>query len=381
MFQLNHITLNGSSRPRLNDVTLTIPSGRTAIVGYSGAGKTSLLNLLAGFEQANAGAVRTTLEGQPAAGVQPRLPLYWVPQNGGLWPHLTVDQHLSCVGSAESSDKLLRSLDLEHRRSALPAELSLGERSRLSLARALATRAEVLLLDEPLSHVDPVRKPGYWNVIREWIRGVSTVEAVLDNGACNARQRAGNPLIRPVGQRRQLNMPTQRTQLPLPGGEGTSANTVEFSPGTASLEQREASIVFTSHEPETVLRHSENVVCLQEGQVVLQGTTASLYDSPPSREVGEFLGPLNWFDAEEAAIFFPDQTPARRPLAIRPERMALLADAGSPIEFVLMPFLGGYAESVVRHMASGKTRTVLHQVPCDVPSTGQRVRLIAGGRR
>ncbi len=324
MFQLHQITLNGRTCPRLSDVTLTICSGRTAIVGYSGAGKTSLLNVLAGFEQANAGTVRTVLKGDPAetASRKARLPLYWVPQNGGLWPHLTVDQHLSCVGSAESSDKLLRSLDLEHRRSALPAELSLGERSRLALARALATRAEVLLLDEPLGHVDPVRKPAYWNVIREMIGTVST-----------------------------------------------------------SPEQREASIVFTSHEPETVLRHSENVICLREGRVVFQGTTASLYDSPPSREVGEFLGPLNWFDAEEAALFVHDQNPGTGASAIRPERMIMVADSGSSVEFVSMPFRGGYAESIVRHVASGRTRTILHQVSGDVPSTGQHVRLIAGGGR
>lgn len=62
MFALDHITLNGSQRPRLDDVSVTISTGRTAIVGYSGAGKTSLLNVLAGFETPDAGTVRR-LEG------------------------------------------------------------------------------------------------------------------------------------------------------------------------------------------------------------------------------------------------------------------------------------------------------------------------------
>ena len=159
MIELNQITLNGSGKPRLDRVTLVIPFGRTAIVGYSGAGKTSLLNVLAGFEHAASGTMRrmdnreSALQGQAKpqrTEIRPaRLPVYWVPQNGGLWPHLTVDQHLNCVGSAESSDKLRYSLDLEHCRSALPGEISQGERSRLALARALATQAEVLLLDEP----------------------------------------------------------------------------------------------------------------------------------------------------------------------------------------------------------------------------------------
>ena len=365
MFELSHITLRGNTRPRLDDVTLTIASGRTAIVGYSGAGKTSLMNVLAGFERADAGTVRTTLEGQPTTDARTRLPFYWVPQNGGLWPHLTVDQHLRCVSSAESTDKLLRSLDLQQR-SALPAELSLGERSRLALARALATRAEILLLDEPLSHVDPVRKPGYWNVIRE----------VIGNGSSMGHdsRTAANPLIRPVGH-----------LLPLEGGEGTSGKAGECSPqvstGNGRAEYRGTSIVFTSHEPETVLRHAENVICLQEGRVVFQGTTASLYDLPPSHEIGEFLGPLNWFDAEDAAVFVHDLKPSTGVIAIRPERMLLVADSGSLIEYVSMTFRGGYAESVVRHVPSGGTRTVLHQVTGDLPATGERVRLIAGGGR
>ncbi len=382
MFQLNHVTLNGSSRPRLDDVTVTIPPGRTAIIGYSGAGKTSLLNVLAGFERPDAGTVRgivderTAKEGHPAetAGLRARLPLYWVPQNGGLWPHLTVDQHLGCVWSAELSDKLLRSLNLEHRRSALPGELSLGERSRLALARALATQAEVLLLDEPLSHVDPVRKSAYWNVLREMIEMVSTVESVQESGTGEAMRTEDNPLIRPNGH-----------LLPLEGGEGTSAKAVEctsrVSPRNGRMEHRGTSIVFTSHEPETVLRHSETVICLQAGRVVFQGTTTLLYDSPPSQEVGEFLGPLNWFDAEEASFFLVDQYCSGGSSAIRPERMILVTDADSLLELVAMPFRGGYAESVVRHSASGKTRTVLHQLTGDLPSTGQRVRLHVGDAR
>jgi iron(III) transport system ATP-binding protein len=99
----------------------------------------------------------------PAAG---RIPLFWVPQNGGLWPHLSAEQHLLSVNkSKELADEILSSLDLEHRKAAFPDELSQGERSRLALARALASNADVLLMDEPLSHVDPVRKPGYWDIV------------------------------------------------------------------------------------------------------------------------------------------------------------------------------------------------------------------------
>lgn len=57
MFTVSHVTLRGTNRPRLNDVSLTISGRRTAVMGYSGAGKTSLLNLLAGFEIPDSGAI------------------------------------------------------------------------------------------------------------------------------------------------------------------------------------------------------------------------------------------------------------------------------------------------------------------------------------
>jgi ABC-type multidrug transport system ATPase subunit len=325
MFELDHVTLHGNHRPRLNDVSVVIPAGRTAIVGYSGAGKTSLLNVLAGFEQPDAGTARRLAEnGEGRAERAGRLPLFWAPQNGGLWPHMTVDQHLECVsnpseqprdgGKREESrrsldwtDEILSALDLVDRRSAFPAQLSQGERSRLALARALASRASVLLLDEPLSHVDPVRKPDYWKSV----------------------------------QRR--------------------------------MSQDFTSMVFSSHEPETVLRQAEHVICLYEGHIVFQGTTRTLYDSPPSREVGEFLGPLNWFEPEET-VFLNDGGSSAEPVSVRPERLRLLAEESSPLQLVATPFRGGYAESIVKHVLTGRVRTVLHNGLSELPEPGAGVR-------
>jgi len=321
-------------------VSVTISAGRTAIVGYSGAGKTSLLNVLAGFEEPDAGMVRRWKESeergeQPrTAASQPigeadkrtirRLPMFWAPQNGGLWPHMTVDQHLECVANCQESpqnghkpeesrrtvewaDEILSALDLVDRRSAFPAQLSQGERSRLALARAIAARARVLLLDEPLSHVDPVRKPDYWKSVQRW------------------------------------------------------------------MSQDFISMVFSSHEPETVLRQAEQVICLHEGRVVFQGTTRTLYDSPPSRVVGEFLGPLNWFEPEET-VFLNDRGSSAVPVSVRPERLRLVAEESSPLELVATPFRGGYAESIVKHVPSGRVRTVLHNVLGELPEPGTGVR-------
>ena len=317
LFRLKELTLAGSGAPRLNSVTLQIPCGATAVVGLSGAGKTSLLNVMAGFETGFSGELRSGIP----TGLALRLPLFWVPQSGGLWPHLTAEQHLDVVDDkvvhgqksgpesgrfSKKSDEFLPLFDLTHRRQALPAELSQGERSRLALARALATRATVLLLDEPLSHVDPVRKPAYWNIVRRIVA------------------------------------------------------------------EENISMVFTSHEPETVLRHAEHVICLHDGSVVFDGPIRTLYDHPPNAQVGAFLGPLNWFRAEDAWVFLNGDA-THSDVAIRPEWMQIRTAKDSAIELLSTPFVGAYQESIVQHVASGMTKSLLHQVPEVVIPIGHRV--------
>lgn len=309
MLILTDITLRGSHRPRLDNLTLSIPAGRTALVGYSGAGKTSLLNVIAGFEKPDTGrVVWNPSSGEPGE----RLPMYWVPQNGGLWPHLTAEQHLSSVQKlANSSDEILTALHLEHRRSAFPSEMSQGERSRLALARALASRAHVLLMDEPLSHVDPVRKPGFWRAVQ------------------------------------------------------------------GLLDRDRISVVFSSHEPETVLRQSEHVICMEDGRVVFQGTTRTLYESPPSQELGEFLGPVNWFEASDRERFLNHVEGQSGWIAVRPERLVMVEDSSSSLELQSVPYCGAYYESIVKNLKTGEVRVVVHQATRSVLKSGDRIRLVA----
>jgi iron(III) transport system ATP-binding protein len=317
MLQINRLTVSGGTRDRLHDVCVTIPLGRTALVGYSGAGKTSLLNVLAGFEKPDRGSVKWTASKTDSE----RLPLYWIPQNGGLWPQMTATQHLTTVSqNAECADEILSLLNLSHRQLAYPGELSEGERSRLSLGRALASRAAVLLMDEPLSHVDPVRKPEFWNVIRTWV------------------------------------------------------------------EREGISIVFSCHEPDIVLKHSEHVVCLQDGQVVHSGRTTDLYHQPPSRMVGEFVGALNWFEADDRnfAMLPGLQTEKARAesnraaFGIRPERLQLMSDPAGLLELMQDPLPGPISESHVRHVESGHRKTVYHQGNSNV-TKGDRVTLQLAG--
>ena len=156
---------------RLREVSVTIRRGVTAVLGWSGAGKTSLLNLLVGFEKPERGII---------AG--PRS-VFWVPQNGGLWPHCTVRAHLAIVrNTPEENDEVLVALDLIEKADARPDELSGGERARLAVARALVSNAEVLVMDEPLVSIDPARAGRFWRVIRHHLSatGAALVFATHD---------------------------------------------------------------------------------------------------------------------------------------------------------------------------------------------------------
>jgi ABC-type sulfate/molybdate transport systems ATPase subunit len=91
-----------------------------------------------------------------------------MPQDHGLWPGIRVDQHLRAVCKDDTlREHWLRALDLYELRDRVPQTLSVGERARCALARALCTPAPTLLLDEPLSAIDPERSLAYWDAILE----------------------------------------------------------------------------------------------------------------------------------------------------------------------------------------------------------------------
>jgi iron(III) transport system ATP-binding protein len=147
--------LGGSDWPAA-PLTLTVPPGRVAILGPSGAGKTSLLNLLVGFTRAKRGSIHG-----PAR-------VAWAPQDHGLWMAHTALEHLALVGLPQAeAEALLTEFDLGERATARAETLSIGEGARLAVARALATKAPVLVMDEPLAHVDLARSVKYWRTIRE----------------------------------------------------------------------------------------------------------------------------------------------------------------------------------------------------------------------
>ena len=146
---------------------LSVSSGPSAlaIVGPSGAGKTSMLRMLAGLLRPRTGYVRcgdeTWFDAKPAIDVPPEdRRCGYVFQDYALFPHLRAWENVA-FGAAGSRDRrrtraaeLLERFGIAGRAEARPAELSGGERQRVALARALAREPDLLLLDEPLSALD-----------------------------------------------------------------------------------------------------------------------------------------------------------------------------------------------------------------------------------
>jgi putrescine transport system ATP-binding protein len=133
-----------------------------ALLGASGCGKSTLLRMLAGFEEPTAG--RILLDGQDLAGVPPyRRPVNMMFQSYALFPHMTVAQNVAFglkqdrMPKAEIAERvgaMLKLVRLEQFAQRKPHQLSGGQRQRVALARSLAKRPKVLLLDEPLGALD-----------------------------------------------------------------------------------------------------------------------------------------------------------------------------------------------------------------------------------
>jgi molybdate transport system ATP-binding protein len=140
------------------DVSLKTSRGATALYGPSGAGKTTLLELIAGIRRPRSG--RIEMDGRVVCDDGVWIPprhrrVGYVPQDDALFPHLSVRQNVFYgAAGAENSGDVIDVLEIGTLFDRRVHRLSGGERKRVALARALLTRPDLLLLDEPLAGVD-----------------------------------------------------------------------------------------------------------------------------------------------------------------------------------------------------------------------------------
>jgi putative spermidine/putrescine transport system ATP-binding protein len=183
----------GAGRAVLNNVSFSAPAGQiTALVGPSGCGKSTILKSISGIIDTTSGSI---LVGQKdlTSLTADRRKVGYVPQSYGLFPHMTVVDNVgfgfrfSGLGVSKRTARRLAAPYLELTRVAdlsnrFPSQLSGGQRQRVALARAIAFGPEILLLDEPLSALDPELREGLRNELDFIVRstGLTTVIVTHD---------------------------------------------------------------------------------------------------------------------------------------------------------------------------------------------------------
>lgn len=197
MIRIEQCRKQYGARVLFDGLSIEAPTGASvAVLGPSGAGKTTLLRMVAGLEKPDAG--RILLRGEAVSGPGIHVPpsrrrLGFAFQDDLLWPHMTVREHLEFALDGQPRqhrdarvEELLLATALKPLAQARATLLSGGEARRLTLARACASRRDILLLDEPLAHLDPGLHARILGWLREEMRGRTCLVVTHDAGEAAA---------------------------------------------------------------------------------------------------------------------------------------------------------------------------------------------------
>ena len=225
----------------VDDVSLDIYKGEIfCLLGGSGCGKTTLLRMLAGFEQPSAGQL--FIDGQDMAGIAPyERPVNMMFQSYALFPHMTVFGNVAFglqqegLPKAQIASRVADILDIVRMgefAQRKPHQLSGGQRQRVALARALVKRPKLLLLDEPLGALD-----------------------------------------------RKLREHTQFELISI-------------------QEQLGVTFVVVTHDQEEAMTLASRIGVMNRGKIVQIGTPHQIYEFPNTRFVADFIGSVNLFEGQ-----------------------------------------------------------------------------------
>ncbi len=194
-----------NKRTVVQDVSVSVDSGEVVgLLGPNGAGKTTSFYMIVGLVPADAG--RIEIDGREATALpihrRARLGLSYLPQDASVFRRLTVEQNIRAVlelqidangktlpkqAVDEQLEGLLDELQIDHIRESMAISLSGGERRRVEIARALATRPRFILLDEPFAGVDPIAVIEIQRIVR-FLKGRGIGVLITDH---NVRETLG----------------------------------------------------------------------------------------------------------------------------------------------------------------------------------------------
>ena len=199
------------------ELELALDVGRetVALVGPSGAGKSTVLRAIAGLLRPSRGAVECDGKTWFGDGINlcpEQRSVGFVFQDYALFPHLTVERNVRFGGGP--LDGLLERLGIAHLAKAKPGELSGGERQRVALARALARRPSVLLLDEPMSALDPHTRALVRAELHDLLRELRLPTLLVTHDFEDAAALADRVGVLVDGRLRQLGRPAELLGAP-----------------------------------------------------------------------------------------------------------------------------------------------------------------------
>ncbi len=239
VLELRTLTKDFRSHRAVDAIDLRVSRGEFfCLVGPSGCGKTTTLRLIAGFEAPDAGDI--FLQGQRVSHLPPhRRDVTTVFQNYALFPHMTVAENVAFgleqrkVATAERLERVARVIDLvrlggkEGRR---PNQLSGGERQRVALARSLVVQPSVLLLDEPLSALDPQLRSSMRTELKNLQRRVGVTFLFITHDQEEALSLADRLAVMNNGQLEQVGTPPELYRRPLNRFTAEFLGTVNWLP-------------------------------------------------------------------------------------------------------------------------------------------------------
>lgn len=200
-----------SGRTALQDVSARIRRGSiTGLLGPSGCGKTTLIRSIVGTQIVSSGTV--TVLGHPAGSAPLRSRVGYVTQDATIYPDLRVIDNARYFAAlygrtARAADEAVDAVGLTDHRTALCANLSGGQRTRVSLACALVAQPELLVLDEPTVGLDPVLRVDLWEQFHELARGGTTL--LVSSHVMDEADHCGDLLLLRDGHLLAHTSPTQ----------------------------------------------------------------------------------------------------------------------------------------------------------------------------
>ena len=244
---LSGITHRYGSFVAVRDVSLDIAAGSlVAFLGPSGCGKSTLLRAIAGFIRPQTG--RIAIDGEPVDDVRPnRRGIGIVFQNYALFPHLTVAENVAYGPQAQGVaraqvralvEENLRLVQMADYAKRLPRELSGGQQQRVALARVLAARPRILLLDEPFGALDKNLRFDMQIEIKRLQRELNLTTILVTHDQEEAMSMAERIVVLNQGRIEQVGTPSDVYDRPATLFAGTFIGTTNLLPGRIAAVQR-----------------------------------------------------------------------------------------------------------------------------------------------